>query len=71
MSTGTVRIISPTDCVKDRLAWFYHSNDTECLEQAVLVARANEIDLAEVKRWSVAEGMAARYAQIKERLKRQ
>ena len=70
-STGTVRIISPTDCVKDRLAWFYHSNDTECLEQAVLVAQANEIDFAEVKRWSVAEGMTARYAKIKNRLKRQ
>ena len=23
--TGAVRIISPTDCVKDRLAWYYHS----------------------------------------------
>ena len=33
--TGVVRIISPTDCVKDRLAWYYHNNDTECLEQAV------------------------------------
>ena len=36
-----------------------------------LAAQANEIDLAEVKRWSVAEGMAARYAHIKERLRRQ
>lgn len=35
-----------------------------------LTAQANEIDLTEVKRWSVAEGMAARYAQIKEQLKR-
>lgn len=25
--TGILQIISPTDCVKDRLAWFYHDND--------------------------------------------
>lgn len=67
-STGVVRIISPTDCVKDRLSWYYHGNDTECLEQAVLVAQANDIDMQEVKRWSVAEGMGPRFEKIKERL---
>ena len=49
-------------------SWFYHGNDTECLEQAVLVAHAHEIDLAEVRRWSVAEGMGDRYEKIKARL---
>lgn len=67
-STGVVRIISPTDCVKDRLSWYYHGNDTECLEQAVLVAQANDIDIKEVKRWSVAEGMGPRFEKIKARL---
>jgi hypothetical protein len=41
-STGILRIISATDCVKDRLAWYYHDNDKECLEQAVLVAENNK-----------------------------
>ena len=67
-STGVVRIISPTDCVKDRLSWYYHGNDKECLEQAVLVAQANDIDMQEVKRWSVAEGMGALFGKIKDRL---
>lgn len=67
-STGVVRIISPTDCVKDRLSWYYHGNDTECLEQAVLVTQANDIDMTEVKRWSVAEGMGSIYEKIKARL---
>ena len=67
-STGVVRIISPTDCVKDRLSWYYHGNDKECLEQAVLVAQANDIDMQEVKRWSVAEGMGALFGKIKARL---
>ena len=68
--TGVVRIISPTDCVKDRLAWYYHDNDRECLEQAVLVAASNEVDLEEIKRWSAVEGMRDAFASIKHRLTR-
>ena len=66
--TGILRIISPTDCVKDRLTWFYHDNDTECLEQAVLVAEVNDIDLAEIERWSEVEGRSDKFGQIRERL---
>lgn len=66
--TGTVRIISPTDCVKDRLSWFYHSNDTQCLEQAVLVAGSNPVDILEIERWSRAEGMIQLFKQIRHRL---
>jgi len=51
-STGMLRIISPTDCIKDRLAAYYHWDDLQCLEQAVLVAQANRIDLEEIERWS-------------------
>jgi hypothetical protein len=36
---GKFNIISPTDCVKDRLAGFYFWDDLPSLEQAVLVAR--------------------------------
>ena len=67
---GILRIISPTDCVKDRLSWFYHGRDTECLEQAVLVAQDSEIDLKEVERWSKAEGKGDAFAQIKNRLRK-
>ena len=38
VSTGVLRILSPTDCVKDRLAAYYHWKDRESLEQAVAVA---------------------------------
>jgi hypothetical protein len=67
-STGVLRILSPTDCVKDRLAAYYHWKDLQSLEQAVLVARAQEIDLKEVARWSDAEGMGDAFARIKRRL---
>lgn len=66
--TGTLRIISATDCVKDRLAAYYPWNDLQCLEQAVLVARDQAVDLREIQRWSAAEGQGIRFAEIRGRL---
>ncbi|MBU0714252.1 MAG: hypothetical protein KJ964_02710 [Verrucomicrobia bacterium] len=66
-ATGILKIISPTDCVKDRLTWFYYDNDRQCLEQAVLVARENAIDLGEIERWSASEGKRNLFQQIRER----
>jgi hypothetical protein len=70
-STGVLKIISPTDCVKDRLAGFYYSADNQCLDQAILVARHNRIDLDEIERWSKAERMGAQFKQIREQLSSQ
>ena len=68
-ATGILKIISPTDCVKDRLTWFYHDHDQQCLEQAVLVVQENQIDLKEVERWSEGEGKSDLFKQIRARLK--
>ncbi|MDA3903598.1 MAG: hypothetical protein PF441_09155 [Desulfuromusa sp.] len=67
-STGRLRLISPTDCVKDRLAAYYHWQDRQCLDQAILVAADNQVDLAEVERWSEHEGMLEEFKQIKDML---
>ena len=68
--TGTIRMISATDCVKDRLTWYYHSDDAQCLEQASLVAHSREIDLEEIRRWSEGEGKLSTFESIEDRLKR-
>jgi hypothetical protein len=68
--TGTVRIISPTDCVKDRLAGYYHWDDLPCLEQAILVAQANDVDLDDLARWSEREGKAKEFAAVRAKLTR-
>ena len=68
LDTGILRLISATDCVKDRLAAYYHWNDGQCLEQAVLVAQAEEIDLDEVERWSEVEGKLDEFKRIRHRL---
>lgn len=56
LATGTLRVLSPTDCVKDRLCAFYYWNDQQGLAQAVLVAKSQKVDLKEIERWSKAEG---------------
>ncbi|MCF7794638.1 MAG: hypothetical protein K9N09_11845 [Candidatus Cloacimonetes bacterium] len=60
-AVGELRIISPTECVKDRLASFYFWNDRQCLNQAVMVAKHNKINLSEVKRWSTKEGETEKF----------
>jgi hypothetical protein len=67
-STGVLRVISPTDCVKDRLAAFYYWGDHQCLEQATMVSQATKIDIKEIERWSRVEGKLEEFQSIRSRL---
>ena len=58
---GTLKLLTPTDCVKDRLAAFYHWNDPQGLNQAVWVAQAHPINVESVRRWSEKEGMGSKF----------
>lgn len=66
--TGVLRVISPTDSVKDRLAGYYHWGDQQSLIQATIIAREQDIDLEEIKRWSIAEGKLDEFEKIEEKL---
>jgi len=68
METGVLQTISPTDCVKDRLAWYYHTGDRQCLSQAVMVSKDQVIDIEEIRRWSEGEGKLEEFEEIKNRL---
>ncbi len=70
LKTGTLRTLTPTDCVKDRLAAFYYWNDKQSLEQALLISRSQKIKMREVQRWSRAEKMLDKYRQFEVALKR-
>jgi hypothetical protein len=48
----------------DRLAAFYHWRDHQGLDQAVLVAVQQVVDLDEIERWSVEEGHADAYREF-------
>ncbi len=54
---GSLRIITPTQCVMDRLAWFVHGNDPQARDQAVMVAKRQQVDWDEISLWAAAEGM--------------
>jgi len=41
----------------DRLAWFVHGNDPQARDQAVMVAKRQQIDWDEISLWAAAEGM--------------
>lgn len=49
---GTIiKIFSPTDCVKDRLVSYIHFKVPEGLDQAVLVAKNQEVNFRSIKKW--------------------
>lgn len=53
-----LHILTPTDCVRDRLAGYLFWNDRQNLATAVAVAKARrkEIDLPYIRQWCEAEG---------------
>lgn len=53
---GLLRLLHPTECVMDRLSWFIHDADRQCLDQAVEVARRHPIKLKRIERWAAGEG---------------
>jgi hypothetical protein len=62
--TGTLRIISPTDAVKDRLASYYFWSDLQGLDQAVLIAQSNEVDMDNVGSWSTKQGYRPQFEEF-------
>ena len=63
-ATGLLRLLSPTDCIKDRLTWWFHDNDRQGLELAILVAQRHDVDLSELRRWAKGEGKAEAFSEI-------
>jgi hypothetical protein len=54
---GSLRIITPTHSVMDRLAWCAHGNDPQARIQAVMVARRQKVDWNDIYEWAANEGM--------------
>jgi hypothetical protein len=68
---GTLRILTPTDCVMDRLAWYYHADDEQGLEQAVAVAATHEVDLDRIEAWSRRERAGDKLERFRARIRRE
>ena len=64
LKTGILELLTPTQCVMDRLAAFYHWNDRQSLIQAVMVAKRQRIKIKEIEKWSIGEGMKEKFRQF-------
>lgn len=63
-ASGSLVLLFPTDCVKDRLSAFFHWNDRQSLDQAILVAKSHCIDKKDLKKWARAEGFSEKLNQF-------
>jgi hypothetical protein len=60
---GFLKLLTPTDCIKDRLLGYFHWGDVRSLEQAVMVAKAQnkKINFKELEKWSDNQGEINKY----------
>lgn len=64
-----IKILSPTDCVKDRLASYIHFKARECLDQAAIVAKRHPIKMESIKKWCIKERSEYAYNDLVKKLK--
>ncbi len=66
---GKLKLLTPTDSVRDRLAAFYHWNDKQGLDQAVMICLKQKVSLFKVKSWSEKDNMIEKYEEFLRLLK--
>jgi hypothetical protein len=66
---GVLRLLTPTDCIKDRLAAYYHWDDEQSLQQAVWVAQQNKYNMKSIEEWSKKERSEIKFSIFKSKLK--
>lgn len=66
----TVKMYSPTQCVMDRLAAWFHWNDRRSLIHALWVCEKHPINLDKIKRWAAKEGETEKFKQFVEDFKK-
>lgn len=66
----TLRLLTPTDACRDRLAAFYHWNDRQSLAAAVAIAERHRVSWARIGAWSDAEGAGARFREFRQTVRR-
>jgi len=57
----SLKLMSPTQSIMDRLAAFYHWNDRGSLDQAVMITGSQPFSLRKVKSWSEKEGEVEKF----------
>ena len=61
---GIIKLLTPSDCVKDRLAAYFYWDDKQSMEQAILVAKTNTLDYKDIERWAKEELNLIKYKEF-------
>lgn len=70
LPVGTLKLLTPTDSVKDRLSAYIHWNDKQGLDQAVWIAELKDINLQSIENWAKKEKGLKQLSDFKKRLKK-
>ena len=70
MNKQIIKILSPTDCIKDRLASYIHFKSRDTFDQAVLVAQSQSFQSEKVKNWCQSENATEVYEEFTKALKK-
>jgi hypothetical protein len=70
LPTGVLKLLTPTQCVMDRLAALFHWGDRQAQRQAAMVAKHHTINWQEVERWSRGEGCVEKYRAFRKTLRK-
>lgn len=58
---GEIKLLTPADSAKDRLASFYYWGDKQALKQAVNICKEHNVDVKKIKKWSKDEGQLEKF----------
>ncbi|OGF47923.1 MAG: hypothetical protein A2452_09495 [Candidatus Firestonebacteria bacterium RIFOXYC2_FULL_39_67] len=67
---GMIKLLTPSDCVKDRLAAYFYWDDKQSLEQAILVAKTKTLDYKSIEKWAKGESNLKKYREFISRAKK-
>lgn len=51
-----IKLLSPSQSIKDRLASFFYFHDRQCLDQAVMIFKNQNVSLEAIEKWAKNEG---------------
>jgi hypothetical protein len=70
VESTTISLFSPTQCVMDRLAAWFHWNDRRSLIHALWVCEKHPVNLDKIKRWASKEGEPDKFEQFVQEYKK-
>lgn len=65
-----IKIYTPTDSVRDRLASFIHFKAKDCMDQAIMIAQKHPVNFQKIKSWCSSEGGDKAFEEFLKKLKK-